>query len=648
MSALSHLSTSHFGGTTPRSAEGDRENAGAMRMRARRIREAGSLTQALASGTLPRLVEVSLSEALVLALLNQGVRKYLAIFGHGSTDLGEVLRVYEDEGVTRTYNFRNEVAMAHAATALRWQYGELSAVVTSIGPGALQAMAGSLAAASNGIGVYHIYGDETTLGEGYNMQQVPKAEQDIFGRITALMGQSYVLHTPQALRAAMRRGSLCVNHPYRAGPFFLLMPLNTQPARASFNLAALPERAQLPAVAPVGPNLFEAAADAVARGRRVTIKAGGGSVGAAAQMCRLAQAAGAVVVLSPRASGVLPEADARNMHVGGSKGSISGNFAMQEADVLIAVGSRAVCQADCSGIGYPKVERVINVNGDIADANHYNHTIALTGDVRPVLDALSEALERRAASVRPGVADWLEACGAKKAEWRAFRDARYAAKPFFDPVWQRPVLGQPTAIDTVCTFAREVGAVKLFDAGDVQANGFQVTEDDSTGDTLTETGASYMGFAVSGLLASGLADRPRYTIAFTGDGSFMMNPQVLIDAVEHRTHGMVVIFDNRRMAAISSLQRAQYGQDFKTNDGVAVDYVQMASAVSGVLALHAGFSTETLREALARGHAHPGLSVLHVPVYAGEDALGGLGAWGSWNVGSWCDDVQDTWLRQDL
>ena len=62
----------------------------------------------------------------MLGLLKQGVRKYFAIFGHGSTDLGNVLRIYEEEGVTRTINCRNEVEMAHAATALRWQYGELS------------------------------------------------------------------------------------------------------------------------------------------------------------------------------------------------------------------------------------------------------------------------------------------------------------------------------------------------------------------------------------------------------------------------------------------------------------------------------------------------------------------------------------------
>jgi 3D-(3,5/4)-trihydroxycyclohexane-1,2-dione acylhydrolase (decyclizing) len=128
----------------------------------------------------------------------------------------------------------------------------------------------------------------------------------------------------------------------------------------------------------------------------------------------------------------------------------------------------------------------------------------------------------------------------------------------------------------------------------------------------------------------------------------MMNPQILIDAVEHGVRGMVVIFDNRRMAAITGLQRAQYGQEFKTNDGVAVDYVQLAGAVRGVKALFGGYSVSELKAALDEAHRHHGLSVVHVPVYAGEDPLGGLGAWGQWNVGNWCEDVQKAWLTQDL
>lgn len=618
----------------------------AMRGRARAVHDAGGVQAALAKGTLAKLVDTTLSEALVLGLLKQGVRKYFAIFGHGSTDLGEVLRVYEEEGATRTINCRNEVEMAHAATALRWQHGETSAVVTSIGPGAMQAFAGSLAAASNCVGVYHIYGDETTFGEGYNMQQVPKEEQGLFGRMTAVLGQSYVLHTPEAVRDALRRGALCVNHPYRAGPFYLLLPLNTQPARLTVNLAGLPAKPDLPRVAPADGHALDKAAELITTSPKVVIKAGGGTRSHDAAIRRLAEAAGAAVVLSPGSTGVLPDAHPQNMHVGGSKGSISGNYAMAEAELLIAIGSRAVCQADCSGIGYKSARAVININGDLADALHYNNTTALVGDITLVAQALADKLERSKAAANK--AGWLKACVEKKAEWAAFKQKRFDCGPLKDESWGRPVLPQPAAIKIVADFAKQAGAAKFFDAGDVQANGFQIVEDDRTGDTFTESGASYMGFAVSALLASAHVANSRYNIAFTGDGSFMMNPQVLIDAVEHGVRAMIVIFDNRRMAAITGLQLAQYNREFRTNDRVAVDYVQLAGAVKGVKAVFGGDDTEALRAALKAAHAYPGLSVVHVPVYNGPDERGGLGAWGQWNVGNWCADVQGEWIRQDL
>jgi 3D-(3,5/4)-trihydroxycyclohexane-1,2-dione acylhydrolase (decyclizing) len=608
--------------------------------RAAAIARAGSLSAALDQGLLPARASVSLSEGLVLGLLRQGVTKYLAIFGHGSTDLAEVLRVYSAAGVTQVFNFRNEVEMAHAGTALAWAWRETCAVVTSIGPGALQAMAGSLAAAANGVGVYHIYGDETTHGEGYNMQQIPKPQQGLYGQVTALMGQSYVLHTPEALRDALRRGTQCVHHPFKAGPFYLLLPLNTQPrVIQDLNLAGLPERLQVAKAAVGERGLLEQAAQLIARSPRIVMKVGGGARECAGPVRALAERIGAAVVLSPGSTGVLPDSHPQNLHVGGSKGSISGNFAMNNGELLIVVGSRAVCQADCSGVGYPKAQAVININADLADATHYNRTLALTGDIGVVIGQLLEALGTRSNDT-PQRQAWLEACAASKAEWKAFLAQRQAVAGLQDPVWQRPVLTQPAAIKQVCDFAKAIGALKFFDAGDVQANGFQTVEDEQPFETFTESGASYMGFATCAVIASGLARSPRYGIAFTGDGSFMMNPQALISAVEHGARGMVVIFDNRRMAAISGLQHAQYGVDFRTSDSVAVDYVRLASSVAGVKAVWGGETRDTLQAALREAHAHDGISVVHVPVYAGTAPEGGLGAYGSWNVGNWCDDVQ--------
>jgi 3D-(3,5/4)-trihydroxycyclohexane-1,2-dione acylhydrolase (decyclizing) len=617
--------------------------------RAQAIERAGGLSAAMEQGLLPRRLNVSLSEALVLGLLKQGVTKYLAIFGHGSTDLGEVLRVYTEAGVTRVFNFRNEVEMAHTGTALAWAWQEPCAVVTSIGPGALQAMSGSLAAACNGVGVYHIYGDETTHGEGYNMQQIPKPQQHLYGQIGALMGQSYVLHTPEALRDALRRGTQCVHHPVKAGPFYLLLPLNTQPAVIQdLNLDALPERLQAPRAQVADDQALLDAALLMRRHSRIVMKVGGGARAFSAVVRELAESTGAAVVLSPGSTGVLPDAHPQNMHVGGSKGSVSGNFAMSEATLLVAIGTRAVCQSDCSGVGYPKVEAVININADLADVAHYNRTIALQGDIGAVGKQLLEALSTIDDEEPAGRADWLDQTLAQKRQWKRFLSERQENVRLHDDVWERLVLNQPSAIKAVCDFAGGIGAVKFFDAGDVQANGFQTVEDDRPFDTFTETGASYMGFATCAVTASGLAKQPRYAIAFTGDGSFMMNPQALISAVEHGARGMVVIFDNRRMAAISSLQHAQYGVDFRTNDGVAVDYVQMASSIRGVKAVWGGDTMDSLISALLEAHAHDGISVVHVPVYAGPAPEGGLGAYGSWNVGNWCADVQRRYQNSNI
>ncbi len=128
----------------------------------------------------------------------------------------------------------------------------------------------------------------------------------------------------------------------------------------------------------------------------------------------------------------------------------------------------------------------------------------------------------------------------------------------------------------------------------------------------------------------------------------MMNPQILIDAVEHGVNAMIVLFDNRAMAAITGLQKAQYRNGFRTSDSVVVDYVAMATAVKGVKAVFAGASADELRDALSEARAHHGLSLVHVPVYGGDDPLGGMGAYGSWNVGNWVDDVQARYLQQKI
>ena len=617
--------------------------------RARVISKAGGINNAISTGALPNRADMTLSEAIVLGLIRQDVRVFISVFGHGSTEIGEVLRIYEERELLRTYGVRNEIEASHAATALRWVTDEKAAVVTSIGPGALQAMAGSLASASDGIGVWHIYGDETTEDEGPNMQQIPKYEQGLFLRMCQTMGNAYCLHTPEAVGTALRRGLNTVDHPYRAGPFYLLLPMNTQCSLIHrFNINELPVGAPPGLGAASETNGYADTVRALADASRVVVKIGGGARGAGKELLEFLDLVDGVAVTSPLVSGVIPYSHSRNMTVGGSKGSLCGNYAMEKGDLLVTIGTRFVCQSDSSRTGYPKIKQVININVDISAVMHYNKTIALVGDVTATLQRLITELKVRKIDKSKSKSQWVKECGKKKKEWEFFKARRYRTPCLYDKALDREVFTQPAAIKTAVDWAKENDVVKFFDAGDVQANGFQIVEDDSPGWTFTETGASYMGFPVSALLATGLAPPSKkfYGMAFTGDGSFMMNPQILIDGVQHGARGCILLLDNRRMGAISGLQFAQYGKDYATNDSVNVDYVALASSVKGVKALHGGYSAKELLASLKKAHKYDGLSLIHVPVYFGRDELGGMGAFGRWNVGNWCDEVQA--LRHEI
>lgn len=624
------------------SADQKRDHLAQVRMvRAQAIAKAGGILDARACDALPQTIDTTVSEALILGLIMQGVNKFITLFGHGSTEIGEILRIYHQAGLVNVFPVRSEIEASHAAAALRWVRNEKAAVVTSIGPGALQAMAASLVPASDGLGVWYLLGDETTEDEGPNMQQIPRNEQALFLKLFSQIGQTYSLHTPLALTAALRKGLNVVDHPHRGGPFFLLLPMNVQVAPIDhFNLDELPYGAPPPLGAASDFGAYDQAAEAILKAKRILVRLGGGSRSAGPEVMKFLDLIDGVAITAPVVLGVFPYSHPRNMTVGGSKGSICGNYAMENADLLVVVGSRAVCQSDCSRTGYPQVETVININTDVEAAMHYGRTFAMIGDAGPTLRKLMDKIQQSGFTPEVGRSSWLEECSHQRQAWFEFKILRYDNPTLFDPVWGRKVLTQPAAIKTATDWAVSHQVVSFFDAGDVQANGFQIFEPETLGQIFNDGGASYMGFAASALLAAAIAKEPFYGLAFSGDGSFMMSPQILLDGVEHGVQGCILLFDNRRMAAISGLQVAQYGVDFATHDSVEVDYAAWARAIKGVKALHGGFRPAELVSALDQARAYGGLSLIHLPVYYGPNELGGMGAFGRWNVGNWSEDTQ--------
>ena len=607
--------------------------------RAAAIAEHGSLMGAIGAGSIPPTATVSVAELVVLGLLAQDVKTFIGVLGHGSTALGRAIEIYEDSGIVQFLAVRHETEAAHAASALRMATGRRAAVVTSIGPGALQAFAGSLTSALNQVGVWHIYGDATTEAEGPNMQDLPGTQQLGWQRLTSTMGSSYCLHTPHSITHVLQQGAAVVDHPYRPGPFFLLLPLNVQPAVVSdFNLRRLPPGGGS-RLGPAPADRIKMAVQALKRANRVVVKVGGGARNLGALLDRLLTGIDGVAVMSPNSVGTLPPDNPRNMMVGGSKGSISGNFAMEYADTLVVLGSRAVCQSDCSRTGYPNVSTVVNINADAAAATPYTGTTALVGDLEETVRALCAELDRQGPASTEA-SSWLVKCQEARRQWDEYLDVRVKPVLLDDPRWGREVLSQPAALRIIEDWAHRRQVVRWFDAGEVQATAFQISRDREPNASFTDGGASYMGFGASAVMATAMDLDMSYSLSVVGDGSFIMSPQSLIDGVVHGARGAIVVLDNRRMGAISALQESQYGMAYATFDNAEVDYVALASSIEGVTAVSGEGGAEGLVAALDLVYERGGVGLVHVPVYYGPDPAGSIGAFGRWNVGTWVAETQ--------
>ena len=85
--------------------------------RAGRLAQTGSLSAARQQELLPRRAGLTLSEALVLGLLQQQVKTFFTVLGHGSTEVGEVLRIYQQAGLVKVFGVRSEIEISLNVTA---------------------------------------------------------------------------------------------------------------------------------------------------------------------------------------------------------------------------------------------------------------------------------------------------------------------------------------------------------------------------------------------------------------------------------------------------------------------------------------------------------------------------------------------------
>jgi 3D-(3,5/4)-trihydroxycyclohexane-1,2-dione acylhydrolase (decyclizing) len=581
---------------------------------------------------------MSVVEALAAFLVENGIRFAFGIGGHGNTSLIQALMKYHCCGRLRVIDVQHEAVAAHAATALKWIDGIDSVVFTSIGPGWFNTLIAQNTAMSDGYGFLVLAGDKTTAYEGPNMQQIMRDGQ--FGYVqaaSAISKKAYAIIDPRNIYTVLPEALAKTREAGSAGPVNVFLPMNLQAAMHEYNLDLL--LGKVPAdkhhLRPDSCRVKQAAAE-IRRHRRIAMRVGGGAVGAGELIKALAHRIGAAVVMGPVASDVVESDFPLNVGPGGSKGSICGNYASENATLVINIGGRGVCQSDCSGTLYTLAEQFININLNPIEALRYKG-IPLVGDAKAVLADLLQELE----TGLDGMPDpqWLEEIAQAKKRWEA------CLQEYFDHPVVDGKLTQPAAIRAIDDQINTLDGIKIYDAGDVQAHGFQIARHRRPKTFLTDTGNSCMGFGISAAFGLGLVKDGKYPTAIIGDGSFLMQAQAIRDMVKHGSNCTVVVLDNQAMGAISALQWAQEYEGFATADPggtPAVDFVKLAESM-GCVGFRPAPCIESLLDCLDQAQQHTGPAVVDVKVALGHHKYAALGAFGRWNVGPWSPGVEAIW-----
>jgi 3D-(3,5/4)-trihydroxycyclohexane-1,2-dione acylhydrolase (decyclizing) len=479
-----------------------------------------------------------------------------AIFGHGNVaGLGEAL--YHVQDTLPTFRAHNEQAMAHAAIAFAKANGRqrLMAATSSIGPGATNMVTAAALAHANRLPVLLLPGDTFATREPDPvLQQVEHfgepsiSVNDCFRPVSRYFDR---INRPEQLLTSLPQAIATLLDPEHCGPATLALPQDVQTFAYDYPEAFFATNVHRMRRPPPDSYEMQQALAALKLAKRPLIVAGGGVHYAAAceALADFAKARGIPVAETQAGKGAL--ADSHPCAVGaiGVTGSAAANQLAQQADVILAVGTRLQDFTTGSRALFESRDiTLIALNvGRFDSVKH--QALPLTCDALIGLAQLDEEL----------------------GEWRAidaWRDQIEMLKHEWAVVVHRVTADQGLALPTD---AQVIGAVNRQAASDTTvvcaAGGLpgelhKLWQCSGPGSYHVEYGFSCMGYEIAGGLGVKMAKPDMEVVVMVGDGSYLMHNSELATSVMLGHKLIVVVLDNRGYGCINRLQHATGGAGF--------------------------------------------------------------------------------------
>ena len=506
------------------------------------------------------------AEIVCECLLREGVD---IVFGYPG---GAILPTYD--ALTRYPQLhhvltRHEQGASHMADGYARATGKVGVAMATSGPGATNLVTGIATAMMDSSPIVCITGQVPTGAIGTDAFQ----ETDVTGITLPITKHNYLVTSIEELAEVIRE-AFHIARTGRPGPVLIDIPKDIQSQTSGFVYPAEP--VTLPGYKPSRrgrADQIDAAIELIRTSKRPIILAGHGisMAGANRELAELCERARIPVALTLLGKGAISEHHPMCVGMMGMHGGAEVNHAIQQADLLLALGMRFDDRVTGNLATYARGSRKIHVDIDPSEINkNVRVDVGIVGDLREVLRQMLDRVERR-----PNEA-WFD----RIAEWRADSELREIVRPADGP--QHPAVpeGKLLGAQVIRDLFEFTGgnAVTVTDVGQHQMWEAQYYQHQRPHSMITSGGLGTMGFGLPAAIGAKMARPDQEVWAIVGDGGFQMTSMELATAVQEQVNVNIAVINNGFLGMVRQWQEFFYEERYSQTPMVNPDFCKLAAA----------------------------------------------------------------------
>ncbi len=511
-------------------------------------------------------MKISGAEIFIESLKKEGVKH---IFGYpGGVVLNIFDFLYDDKDIQLILT-RHEQGAVHAADGYARSTGKAGVALVTSGPGATNTITGIATASMDSVPIVVFSGQVPTMLIGNDAFQ----EADIVGISRPCTKYNYLAKDVKDLSRIVKE-AFYIAMSGRPGPVLIDLPKDVTASKAEFTWPEIKIRSYNPTYEG-NKWMITQAAHAIAKSKKAVIIAGGGVIlsGGSKELRELAEYTEIPVTMTLMGLGSFPGNHKLSLGMPGMHGTYYANKAIQESDLLIAIGMRFDDRVTGKIDAFAPNAKIIQIDIDPTSIRkNVRVDIPIVGDVKRVLTLLNKILKE---DVKEQWAEVRKAWLKQVDEWRQERPMTYT--------YSDEVIKPQFVVEKICELTKG-NAIISTEVGQNQMWTAQFYKFNKPRTLLTSGGLGTMGYGFPAAIGAQLAHPDKLVIDIAGDGSIQMNIQELATAVINKLPVKVAILNNRYLGMVRQWQELFFKERYSHTklDESVPDFVKIAEAYGAV------------------------------------------------------------------